>query len=125
MLVLDEIDQIETSIKTTTDLYKIFEWPFLPNSKLILIGIANALDFTERLLPRLQLKPNHLPKLINFTPYSRNDIIEIIKDRLKDVQVNGKCIIDDRALLWCASKIASTSGDIRKMLDICRLEIFT
>lgn len=36
--MLDEIDQIETSIKSTTDLYKIFEWPFLKSSKLILIG---------------------------------------------------------------------------------------
>ena len=37
-MVLDEVDQIETSIKSTTDLYKIFEWPYLKNSKLILIG---------------------------------------------------------------------------------------
>ncbi len=89
---------------------------------MILIGIANSLDFTDRLLPRLQLKPNNLPKLINFVPYTRNEIIEIVKDRLKDVELeNGvKCIIDDRALFWCASKIASSSGDIRKMLDICR-----
>lgn len=123
ILVLDEIDQIETTIKTSTDLYKIFEWPFLKNSKLILVGIANSLDFTDRLLPRLQLKPNQQPKLVNFTPYSRNDIIEIVKDRLQSVQVNGKPIIDDRALIWCASKIASTSGDIRKMLDICRRSI--
>ena len=120
--MLDEIDQIEASIKNTADLYKIFEWPYLDNSKLILIGIANSLDFTDRLLPRLQLKPNNQPKLINFVPYTRNEIIEIVKDRLKDVQLeNGiKCIIDDKALFWCASKIASSSGDIRKMLDICR-----
>jgi cell division control protein 6 len=121
ILVLDEIDQIETTVKNPTELYKIFEWPYLPSSKLILIGIANALDFTDRLLPRLQLKPNTQPKLINFVPYSRGEIIEIVKDRLKDVQsADGKPLIDERALLWCASKIASSSGDIRKMLDICR-----
>lgn len=130
--MLDEIDQIETTIKNTSDLYKIFEWPYLENSKLILIGIANALDFTDRLLPRLQIKPNNKPKLVNFVPYTRNEIIEIVKDRLKDVNLNSdgasnnttKCIIDDRALLWCASKIASSSGDIRKMLDICRYGLF-
>jgi cell division control protein 6 len=121
ILVLDEIDQIETSIKNASDLYKIFEWPYLDNSKLVLIGIANSLDFTDRLLPRLQINPNNQPKLINFTPYTRNEIIDIVKDRLKDI--GGAGIIDDRALFWCASKIASTSGDIRKMLDICRRAI--
>jgi cell division control protein 6 len=80
------------------------------------------LDFTDRLLPRLQINPNNQPKLINFTPYTRNEIIDIVKDRLKDI--GGAGIIDDRALFWCASKIASTSGDIRKMLDICRRASF-
>lgn len=122
MLILDEIDQIEKSIKSPTDLYKIFEWPFLPSSKLILIGIANSLDFTERLLPRLELKPECKPKIINFTPYSKEDIIMIVKDRLKDIQeAHDNCaIIEDRALGLCATKIASANGDIRKVLDICR-----
>ena len=35
-------------------LYTLFEWSALPSSKLILIGIANALDLTERFLPRLR-----------------------------------------------------------------------
>ena len=122
MLILDEIDQIEKSIKSPADLYKIFEWPFLPSSKLILIGIANSLDFTERLLPRLELKPECKPKILNFTPYSKEDIIMIIKDRLKDIEEshNNCVIIEDKALGLCATKIASTNGDIRKVLDICR-----
>ena len=80
------------------------------------------MDFTDRLLPRLQINPNNRPKLINFVPYTRNEIIEIVNDRLKDIGGN-KYIIDDRALNWCAAKIASSSGDIRKMLDICRRAI--
>ena len=119
---MDEIDQIETTIKSNTDLYKIFEWPYLPNSKLILIGIANSLDFTDRLLPRLELKPECKPRILKFLPYTKEDIISIVKDRLKSVQnaESGAQIIDDRALMLCASKIASTTGDIRKVLDICR-----
>jgi len=122
VLVLDEIDQIETSIKQTTDLYKIFEWPFLKNSKLILIGIANSLDFTDRILPRLELKPECKPKIVNFTPYSKEDIISIVKDRLSSVtEANGnQPIIEDRALSLCATKVAASNGDIRKVLDICR-----
>jgi cell division control protein 6 len=100
LLILDEIDQIEKSIKSTSDLYKIFEWPFLSKSKLTLIGIANSLDFTERMLPRLELKPDCKPIIINFTPYSKEDMIMIVKDRLKELQTeNDNCvIIEDRAV---------------------------
>ncbi len=124
-MILDEVDQIETSIKSSTDLYKIFNWPFLPNSKLILIGIANSLDFTDRLLPRLELKPDCKPKILKFMPYSKEEIISIIKERLKNVQKmnNNTPIIDDRAIMLCATKIASASGDIRKVLDISRRAI--
>lgn len=52
--MLDEIDQLVQ--KDPTVLYQLFEWPSLADSKLILIGIANALDMTERLLPRLRSK---------------------------------------------------------------------
>ncbi len=125
LLILDEIDQIEKSIKSPTDLYKIFEWPFLPKSKLVLIGIANSLDFTERMLPRLELKPECKPKIINFMPYSKEDMISIVKDRLESIQKPNQIvsIIDDRALGLCATKIASSNGDIRKCLDICRRAI--
>ncbi|CAF0940474.1 unnamed protein product [Brachionus calyciflorus] len=125
VLVLDEIDQIETTIKNASDIYKLFELPYLPNSKLILIGIANSLDFTDRLLPRLELTPEHKPKVIKFLPYTKDDIINIVKDRLSKVQLmyDNCVIIDDKALMLCASKIASTNGDIRKVLDICRRAI--
>jgi cell division control protein 6 len=49
--VLDEIDQLES--KRQSVLYTIFEWPAIPNSRVILVGIANALDLTDRILPRL------------------------------------------------------------------------
>lgn len=52
-LVLDEIDQLES--KGQDILYSLFEWPYLTGSKLILIGIANALDMTDRILPRLKV----------------------------------------------------------------------
>jgi cell division control protein 6 len=86
------------------------------------IGIANSLDFTDRLLPRLELKPECKPKILKFLPYSKEDIINIVKDRLRPLADanNNMAIIDDRALTLCASKLASTSGDIRKVLDICR-----
>ncbi|WAR11465.1 CDC6-like protein, partial [Mya arenaria] len=47
VMVLDEIDQLDS--KNQEILYTIFEWPSLKKSRLILVGIANALDLTDRL----------------------------------------------------------------------------
>jgi cell division control protein 6 len=85
------------------------------------IGIANALDFTDRFLPKLELTPDSKPKIIKFLPYTKEDIIEIVKDRLKEVSCS---VIEPTALIYCATKIAKSTGDIRKVLDICRFVIF-
>ena len=116
VLVLDEIDQLES--KNQDVLYTMFEWPSLPASKLILIGIANALDLTDRILPRLQLRPECKPKLLHFSPYSKDQIVKILTARLSEVE--GSNIMDVSAVQFCARKIAAVSGDMRKALDICR-----
>ena len=54
LLVLDEIDQLDS--KCQEILYTLFEWPHLKGSNLALVGIANALDLTDRILPRLKVK---------------------------------------------------------------------
>ena len=58
LLVLDEIDQLESKCQEV--LYTLFEWPYLNNSKLILVGIANALDLTDRILPRISVSFKHM-----------------------------------------------------------------
>ncbi|ORY50385.1 P-loop containing nucleoside triphosphate hydrolase protein [Rhizoclosmatium globosum] len=83
ILVLDEIDQLAT--KDNSVLYRIFEWPVLPNSTLLLIGIANALDLMQRYLPRLSGMKGG-PRLLNFNPYTPAEISSIIKSRLLNLQ---------------------------------------
>lgn len=116
LLVLDEMDQLESRKQSL--LYTIFEWPTLFRSNLILIGIANALDLTDRVLPRLQAKLDIVPKLIHFPPYSREEIMNIITNRLKEGGVDS--VLNGGALQLLASKVAAVSGDIRKALDIGR-----
>ncbi|KTF78358.1 hypothetical protein cypCar_00035349 [Cyprinus carpio] len=116
LLVLDEMDQLDS--KSQEVLYTIFEWPYLPNSRVCLIGIANALDLTDRILPRLQAKPHCRPKLLNFPPYSREELNAIVQDRL--TQVSGEGVLDAAAVQFCARKVSAVSGDARKALDICR-----
>ncbi|ESP01899.1 hypothetical protein LOTGIDRAFT_138836, partial [Lottia gigantea] len=121
ILVLDEIDQLDS--KSQEVLYTIFEWPTLPNSKLILIGIANALDLTDRILPRLQAQPKCKPQLLNFAPYSREQIATVIQDRLKKLEDSGMCVMEASAIQFCARKVSAVAGDMRKALDVCRRSV--
>lgn len=51
VLIADEIDRLRTTDNHV--LYSLFELSAIPNSPLILLTIANALDMTDRILPRL------------------------------------------------------------------------
>uniref|UniRef100_A0A670ZE44 Cell division control protein n=1 Tax=Pseudonaja textilis TaxID=8673 RepID=A0A670ZE44_PSETE len=119
LVVLDEMDQLDS--KGQDVLYTVFEWPSLPNSRLVLIGIANALDLTDRILPRLQTRPLCRPQLLNFSPYSKDQLASILQERLK--KVSGEQVLDNAAIQLCARKVSAFSGDARKALDICRRAI--
>ncbi|XP_055476217.1 cell division control protein 6 homolog [Psammomys obesus] len=119
VLVLDEMDQLDSRGQDV--LYTLFEWPWLSNSRLVLIGIANTLDLTDRILPRLQARENCKPQLLNFPPYTRNQIATILQDRLN--QVSREQVLDSAAIQFCARKVSAVSGDIRKALDVCRRAI--
>ncbi|KAF9974620.1 AAA ATPase [Actinomortierella ambigua] len=138
VLILDEIDQLVT--KDQDVLYKLFEWTTREKSRLTLIGIANALDMTDRFLPRLKAKDVE-PQLLNFNPYQVADVRNIILDRLFSLEemfpssvstaAAGAGAEDTKkpripplmqrpAIELCARKIAAGTGDLRKALDICR-----
>ncbi|CAK9799402.1 Cell division control protein 6 homolog [Anthophora quadrimaculata] len=116
LLILDEIDQLES--KKQSVLYSIFEWPSVHNSKLILVGIANALDLTDRILPRLQARCELKPKLMHFSPYTKQQIYNIITERLSEAQASD--LFTGTAIQMLAGKVAAVSGDIRRALDISR-----
>merc|ERR1719216_230966 len=121
LLVLDEVDQLET--KDQTVLYTVFEWPALEGSRLVLCGIANSLDLTDRVLPRLQVSPAYKPSLLHYPPYSKQQIMDILTARLQEGtgrEGTGNPVITTRAIAFLAGKIASLSGDLRKALDVCR-----
>ncbi|XP_021095542.1 cell division control protein 6 homolog isoform X2 [Heterocephalus glaber] len=119
VLVLDELDQLDS--KGQDVLYTLFEWPWLSGSRLVLIGIANTLDLTDRILPRLEARQHCKPQLLNFPPYTRSQIAAILQDRLH--QVSGDRVLDPAALQFCARKVSAVSGDVRKALDLCRRAI--
>ncbi|XP_025423700.1 cell division control protein 6 homolog isoform X1 [Sipha flava] len=116
LLVLDEIDQL--SSKNQSILYKLFEWPTIPQSKLIVIGIANSLDLTDRLLPMLKTKISLQPLLLNFPPYTKTELFNIITHRLENAGVAQ--VFPSNAIQLLAAKIASFRGDVRCALDVTR-----
>lgn len=56
------------------------------------------------------------PQLLHFSPYTSENICEIIKNRLS----NLPSIYDKVAIQFCARKVSSVNGDLRKALDISR-----
>lgn len=119
--MLDEIDQMST--KDQNILYTLFELPALKDSRLILIGLANALDLTDRALVRLQSRVQFKPTLLNFPPYSKQEIASILSQRIQQVVNEGDdvaSVIAPSALAYLGGKISSSSGDLRKAIDVCR-----
>jgi hypothetical protein len=51
-------------------------------------------------------------KKITFGPYSKQDLVNLVQDRI------GKNVVDERALEFAAAKVAVTTGDARQMLAL-------
>jgi cell division control protein 6 len=126
LVVLDEIDHILTM--DLESLYRIFEWSLQQASRLTLVGIANALDLTDRFLPRLKSR-NLKPELLPFLPYTAPQIKAILTSRLKTLLPEGSATPDfipffhAAAIELCARKVSSQSGDLRRAFEVCRRAI--
>lgn len=126
IITLDEIDHILTL--DLEILYKLFEWSLQKSSRLILVGIANALDLTDRFLPRLKAR-NLKPQLLPFLPYTASQIKTVITTRLRSlVPADSPTpayvpFLHPAAIELCSRKVSSQSGDLRKAFDICRRAI--
>lgn len=126
LITMDEMDHI-----LSLDLefmYKLFEWALQKSSKLVLLGIANALDLTDRFLPRLKAR-NLKPILLPFLPYTTGQIKAIITSRLRTLLPSDTKTPDFVPFLHpiaidvCARKVSGQTGDLRKALDLVRRAI--
>ncbi|KAL1457749.1 hypothetical protein WDU94_007943 [Cyamophila willieti] len=68
------------------------------------------------MLPRLEANVTLKPTLLNFSPYSKQQILDIISQKLK--QTDKFNMFNASALQLLAGKVAAVSGDIRKAIDI-------
>ncbi|EGO53695.1 hypothetical protein NEUTE1DRAFT_93253 [Neurospora tetrasperma FGSC 2508] len=128
LVVLDEIDHILTL--DPESLYSLLEWSLeKKNSRLALIGIANALDLTDRFLPRLKSR-NLKPELLPILPYTAPQVKNIIITRLKSLLPGGTPkdpnyipFFHPAAIELCSRKVSSQTGDLRRAFEICRRAI--
>ena len=122
IVTLDEIDHLLTL--DLEILYTLFEWSLHRSSRLVLLGIANALDLTERFLPRLKAR-NLKPQLLPFLPYTAPQIASIITTKLQSLS-SADTLPEDgytpflhpAAIQFCSRKVAAQTGDLRKAFDI-------
>ncbi|KAL5223388.1 hypothetical protein ABZP36_028101 [Zizania latifolia] len=120
LVIVDEMDYLITRDRAVLhDLFMLTTYQF---SRCILIGIANAIDLADRFLPKLE-SLNCKPLVVTFRAYSKDQISDIIKHRLKVLEYD---VFEPMALEFCARKVAAASGDMRKALGACRsaVEVF-
>merc|ERR1719331_1410620 len=117
VLLIDEVDCLMTSNQAV--LYNVFDWLAIPRARLVLAAISNTMDLPERMLPRVASR-FHIER-VDFAPYTKSQIYEILRCRLQ-----GQHALDsfgDVVLKLCAARVAGSSGDIRKALQVCRRAI--
>jgi len=115
LLVVDEMDGLLSSSKQVA-LYHLFGWAKHPRCRLILVGIANSIDLTERFLPRLKQR-RFEPELLIFKPYTKAQLVAIMEQRLGGDDYE---LVDAMAITLCAQKVAKMYGDVRKCLELVR-----
>ncbi|KAI9374363.1 P-loop containing nucleoside triphosphate hydrolase protein [Aspergillus egyptiacus] len=127
LIMLDEIDHLLTADAGV--LQSLFEWSLQKESMVMLIGIANALDLTDRSLPQLKAK-NLKPLLLPFLPYNAGQIANVIIDRLRSLLPGHQTedpsfipFVQPAAIQLCAKKVASQTGDLRKAFELIKRAI--
>ncbi|KAJ5411543.1 uncharacterized protein N7487_005902 [Penicillium crustosum] len=127
LVTLDEIDHLLNGDSGV--LQSLFEWSLQSKSKLMLIGIANTLDLTDRSLPQLKAK-NLKPRLLPFLPYSAASIANVMTNRLRSLLPAGaesdpKLVpfVQPAAIQLCSKKVASQTGDLRKAFELIKRAI--
>lgn len=114
VLILDEMDFM--AIGKSMVLYNLLEWQTYETSKLIIVGIANTMDLPERLAPKIKSRLGS--HRISFRSYSSDQLSQIIYHRLQQLNV-----FDLSAIQYCAKSLAQSSGDVRRVLSVCKLAI--
>ncbi|KAG9316765.1 hypothetical protein JVU11DRAFT_2827 [Chiua virens] len=122
VVLMDELDQLVTTKQDVV--YNFFNWPTLAGSKLVVLAVANTMDLPERVMSG-RVRSRLGMTRINFQPYTTPQLQEIVRARLQAANENlptqyQRDVISPDGVKFASMKVASISGDARRVLDICR-----
>ncbi|KAH9446345.1 hypothetical protein Pst134EA_030266 [Puccinia striiformis f. sp. tritici] len=120
IIILDEIDYLAASkLPLITPLLALSQRS--PNANFTVIGIANTLDLTTRLVKPLPSSTNDTqiePELIHFTSFESSDLVDIAKQRLRHLYTSYAHstgpdwpVSTPQKLFACSSSDVSTDQD--------------
>ncbi|KAI8110494.1 hypothetical protein M9435_002168 [Picochlorum sp. BPE23] len=122
LLILDEIDGMLEGKDCEEIVGSLISLASAKESRLVIIGIANSIDLMQQfmrpgaILHRFNLKP----KNVVFPTYLRDQVSQLIRERLE--RLPGP-VFDNRAIEFCARKIANGTGDMRRALSAASLAV--
>ncbi|KAG5190852.1 hypothetical protein JKP88DRAFT_175184, partial [Tribonema minus] len=108
VLTVDEIYYLRG--RSDSVLQALFGWACAPNSRLILIGVANGINFTEKADLGV---PSDAVKSVVFPTYTAKQLEEIVATRAGSV-------FQPRATELCVKRTATYSGDARIALQLAQ-----
>jgi cell division control protein 6 len=111
IIVLDEIDHLFQNQGNV--LYDLFSLAEIQSSNVVLIGIANSIDMTLRMLPHLHTIGVQ-PAMVNFRAYVHSELLSLMQERLHSLE--GP-VFGEKAIELCSRKIAAELGDMRQCLN--------
>lgn len=119
LVVVDEVEALATGHSEV--LHTLFNWAGAANTKLLLITISNSFDLISRSLSLVQ----GMPHQVAFETYTVEQIAAIIQKRVESSATDGAederlgHVFEPAAVEFLARKVAKSSGDLRKCLDLC------
>lgn len=117
LLVLDEMDSLLTKDQQVLfELFLLVQHAASFSTNLMIVGIANALDFTDKFLPRLRRNGLN-PHKLAFLPYTWTQIRDVVTAKL--ATLDNPRFFHPMAVQLCCKKASAVTGDLRKALDIC------
>ncbi|CDO92816.1 unnamed protein product [Kluyveromyces dobzhanskii CBS 2104] len=126
VFILDEMDKLIKQTTVFSSATKIILELFLlakePGINVTVIGIANSIDLKDRVLNRLNLQKELLPKVIHFHPYNSEQMFDIVKCRLSAFPGCFE-MFQPMAIKFATTKCSGSTGDLRRLFDLLRSSI--
>ncbi|KAJ7196826.1 P-loop containing nucleoside triphosphate hydrolase protein [Mycena pura] len=121
VVLMDELDQLMTAKQDVV--YNFFNWPTLAGSKLVVLAVANTMDLPERAMTG-RVRSRLGMTRINFPPYTAAQLQAIVEARVASAREgqpeSTPEVLDSDAIKLASKRTSNTSGDARRILDICR-----